>query len=338
MSGDYGNYTIEVSFHSPLATPLQADTIFGHICWAVRYLKWKKEDRLAQFLGEFTETEPPPLLVSNGFPKGFLPKPIIPPVKQKVIDELYGLEDRINNSFKIKTIKSTDIIPKARFSELQKERITPENLFREMIACYEEIEALNKKKESMVVQHNSIDRIKGRVKEGGLYSQEETFFDEGHGVYEVYLKTNYFAKEELKRIFMFMSEGGFGRDKSTGKGYFSFDIHDGIDLPEAESPNAFMTLSSFIPTGKNPTKGYYNIVHKFGKLGGHYAKGVDEVHRNPFKVPLIMFTAGSLFFDKYETGKVYGSLLGEVHENKAIRHYAYAFPIGINVEVDNEDI
>lgn len=100
-----------------------------------------------------------------------------------------------------------------------------------------------------------------------------------------------------------------------------------------------MTLSSYIPTENDPTEGYYNIVHKFGKLGGLYAKGVAEVYGNPFKVPLIMFSAGSVFFDKnYKPGKIYGSLLKNVHKNEAIRHYAYAFPIGVNIEDSHEDI
>lgn len=252
---EYNYYTIELKPQSPLITPLQSDTIFGHICWAVRYLRWEQEDRLSNFLKNYEELEHPPLLVSNGFPKGFLPKPVLVPVKQKIIDELYGLEDRINSSFKIKTIKGADIIPKSRFSDLQKERITPESLFRKTKDCYEEIEEQNDKSHSVIAQHNTIDRMKGRVKDGGLYSQEETFFDEAHGAYEVYLKTNYFATEDLKRIFTFISEGGFGRDKSTGKGHFSFNLCNGMDLPESSSPNAFMTLSSYIPTENDPTEG-----------------------------------------------------------------------------------
>ena len=63
-----------------------------------------------------------------------------------------------------------------------------------------------------------------------------------------------------------------------------------------------------------------------------------EVYGNPFKVPLIMFAAGSVFADKeYKPGKIYGSLLKKVHLNENIRHYAYAFPIGIKIEDRDED-
>ena len=283
---DYSDYTITITLKSPIATPLQSDTIFGHICWAVRFLKWDEDDRLSKFLSLFDEDSQPPLLLSNGFPKGFLPKPVIPPVTQDVLESIYGNENRPENSFRIKTIKKTDIIPKEKFKELQQDIITPEKLFRALNDCYDETIELKKKQQSMMVQHNTIDRIKGSVREGGLFSQEETFFDNDFGVFEIYLNTVYFSFKDLERIFEYISSGGFGRDKSTGKGYFTFEIREGIDLPESEEPNAFMTLSSYIPKENDPTEGYYNIIHKYGKLGGLYAKGTSEVNGNPFKVPL----------------------------------------------------
>jgi CRISPR/Cas system CSM-associated protein Csm4 (group 5 of RAMP superfamily) len=137
----------------------------------------------------------------------------------------------------------------------------------------------------------------------------------------------------------YISVEGFGRDGSIGKGHFKFTIKEGIDVPEAENPNAFMSLASYIPTTNDPTKGYYSIIHKYGKLGGLYSKGVPEVYRNPFKVPLIMLSAGSIFFDRdYHENKVYGSLVDHVHQNEDIRHYAYAYPIGINIEGQDEDV
>lgn len=332
---EYNDYTITITLKSPIATPLQSDTIFGHICWAVRFLKWDEEDKLGKFLSLFDKDSQPPLLLSNGFPKGYLPKPVIPPVTQDVLESIYGNENRIEDSFRIKTIKKRDIIPKEKFRVLLHDEITPEKLFRALDDSYD----VKKKQQSMMVQHNTIDRIKGSVRGGGLFSQEETFFDDGFGVFEIYLKTVYFSFKDLERIFEYVSSGGFGRDKSTGKGYFTFEIHEGIDLPEAVEPNAFMTLSSYIPKEDDPTDGYYNIIHKYGKLGGLYAKGISEVNGNPFKMPLIMFSSGSVFRDEnYEQDKVYGSLLKNVHQKEDIRHYAYAFPVGINVEDRYEEI
>lgn len=335
MTDEYTDYRVELTVGSPIVTPFQSDTIFGHICWAIRFLAWKdeeKEYKLAAFLTRFDTEEGPPLLVSDGFPKDYLPKPILPPLTQADLEEIMGLEKRIENSFRIKTIKRMRLVPKEKFKALQMDAMTPAKIFRALKNSSEGINQPEAGQETVMVQHNTVNRISGRV-ETGLYAQEETFFREECGRYEVYLRTNYFKPEELNRIFKFIGEGGFGRDKSTGKGQFTFEINEGMDIPECPKANAFMTLSSYIPSENDPTRGHYGLIHKFGKLGGLYAKGTPEVYGNPFKVPLIMFSAGSTFFDpNYVPGKTYGSLLRKVHKNQDIRHYGYAFPVGIRIE------
>jgi len=332
----YRDYTIEITLESPIITSFQSDTIFGHICWAIRFLYQNGEDKLRGFLDDYDiNKELPPLLVSNGFPLGYLPKPVIPPITQKGIDEIVGKENRIENSFKIKTLRKLPLLPKNDFDKLQLGIITPKSLFQGMSESYKAIMKDLANEQSMVVQHNTVNRMEGKVKRG-LYAQEETFFDFNAGKFVIYLKTYCFSREELKNIFTFIGDGGFGRDKSTGKGYFTFEVNEGIDLHEAENPNAFMTLSSFIPKENDPVEGYYQTLLKYGKLGGLYAKGTPEVNNNPFKKPLIMFSAGSVFYDKeYRIGKPYGALLDDVHHNKGIKHYAHAFPIGINLKAED---
>ena len=333
---EYKNYTIEITLKSPVITSFQSDTIFGHICWAIRFLYQDGENKLRGFLNDYdVDKEHPPLLVSNGVPLGYLPKPIIPPITQNELDVFVGKENRIANSFKIKTIKKLPFILKDSFEQLQMGTVTPFTLFKKMDTDYATIMNDLANEQSMVVQHNTVNRMEGKVKQG-LYAQEETFYDTKAGKFVIYLKTYYFSCEELKNIFTFIGEGGFGRDKSTGKGYFTSEVNEGIDIREAENPNAFMTLSSFIPKENDPVNGYYHTLLKYGKLGGLYAKGTPEVNNNPFKKPLIMFSAGSIFYDKeYRIGKPYGALLDDVHHNKGIRHYAYAFPIGINLKVED---
>jgi CRISPR-associated protein Csm4 len=298
------------------------------------------ETALEEFLEVYRGAEPP-LLVSNGLPLGYLPKPVIPPVTQQEIDSVVNKEkdDRIKASHKITIIKKLDIIPKEIWALFKRRPITPSALFSEMYTRYKSIAEFEKGRETVSVQHNTMDRIKGTARRGGLYAQEETFFDPSLASFEIYLRTNYFSRSELYRIIEYMSIEGFGRDSSTGKGHFDFTLNEGIDLPEVENPNAFMTLSSYVPTVKDPVRGFYNVVHKYGKLGGLYAKGVADVYGNPFKVPLIMLAAGSTFFDQdYNKAKVYGGLVKDIHKNKGIKQYAYAFPVGISIEDTHEEV
>ena len=322
-------YTIKIALQSSVITPFQSDTLFGHICWAIRYL-WG-EKYLVDFLNQYHPEKTPPLLISNGFPDGYLPKPVLPPVTQDDLGEMktLGKENRVSDSYKIKSIKKAELVPISILHTLQDEPISPKELFVAMYEdknYYDNVIGAEKSRISMTIRHNTVNRIKNRVEEG-LYDLEEFFCHEGSNIFYIYVKTDRFYRDEIERIFNFIGENGFGKDKNTGKGHFKVEsIEERIDLPEWENPNSFMTLSSFIPAKTDPTKGYYRVLKKHGKLGGMYAQG------NPFKRPLLMFQAGSVFFD--ETVKSnYGSLLPDVHhKHKDVRHYAYAFPIGLRIE------
>lgn len=318
-------YTIKISLQSPIITPLQSDTLFGHICWAIRYL-WG-EKYLVDFLNQYHPEKTPPLFISNGFPDGYLPKPVLPPVSQGDLDTILR-KDRVSDSYKIKSIKKTDLVPISILNTLQDEPISPEKLFQKMYdkKNYGAVMGAEKSRISMTIRHNTVNRIKNRVEEG-LYDLEEFFCHEGSNIFCIYVKSDRFYRDEIERIFKFIGENGFGKDKNTGKGHFKVkSIEKRIDLPEWENPNSFMTLSSFIPAKTDPIKGYYNVLKKHGKLGGMYANG------NPFKRPLLMFQAGSVFFDE-PVKSTYGFLLQDVHhKHKDVRHYAYAFPIGLRIE------
>ena len=325
----YKNFCVNLKLKSTLITLFQSDTLFGHICWAIRYLKWDGEkgcQKLEEFLSNYDKNPlKPPLLISDGFPKDFLSKPIIRPITQEELETILEDNDLVESSYKIKTIKKMTLIPKEVFEELNQQTITSFGLFKKLFRRFEEIEKDRFKKE--VVFHNTINRISNTVT-SGLYQQEELFFKPGFDEFEVYLKTNYFSKQDLERIFGFIAKSGYGRDKSTGKGNFFVEIVDNGEIKGANTTNAFMTLASYIPHQNAPIEGYYDIVLKYGKLGGDFAKS------DPFKVPLIMFKSGSTFYDKdYSSDKIYGSLLKKVHrKNPNIKHYAYAFPIGVNIE------
>lgn len=332
----YRDYTIKLTLKSPIITSFQSDTLFGHICWAINYLKWDDERRIEDFLALYDQGKLP-LLISNGFPKDYLPKPIVRPILQKELRSIFGEKNRKENSYKIKTIKKAELIPKSDLLQIIKGQISPGILFQKLAENFKREEKNREERKKEVVHHNTINRITNRVTTG-LYEQEEVFYSEDFNEFEIYLKTYYFNKDDLKRIFEFISMGGFGKDKSTGKGRFDFSIIEGTGLEGFDNRNGFMTLSSYIPHSGAPTKGYYEILLKYGKLGGSFAGGSTEVHNNPFKKPLIMFRAGSTFYDQgYDESKIYGSLLPDVHKNPKIRHYGYAFPLGINMEEENDE-
>jgi len=85
-------YRLRLRFRSACGTPLQADTIFGHLCWALRYLQG--EDRLQEFLSAFHDGTP--LVLSDGLPcvqsndkvRYFLPAPAFPLLSHSEVKEV----------------------------------------------------------------------------------------------------------------------------------------------------------------------------------------------------------------------------------------------------------
>ena len=333
--GNYQQYKLQIELTSSIITPFQSDTIFGHICWAIHQLDWGAvNDKLQQFLNAYDAKDTkPPLLVSDGFPENHLPKPVLPSVSQEELDKKVPVKKRIDESYRIKSLKKLKYVTRDDFEKLQQKEINSSNLFDILYNSSTEKYDETAFGLPFVVQHNTIDRIADKVTEG-LYSETENFFSTENNKYEIYISaTDFFTKVDLERIFEYISLQGFGKNKSTGKGAFNIlDISEQVDLPKTKNPNGFITLSSYIPRKNDPAEGYYNTLLKFGKLGGTFATGSLKVGKNPFKKPLIMMCAGSIFKDnEYYEGKIYGSLLQNIHKNTDIRHYAHAFPLGIRI-------
>lgn len=336
----YNNYTIAFKPRSAVITPMQSDTLFGHLAWAIRYLK--SETDLISFLNAYKDEGNPPLLISDGFRSGYLPKPLfralpLSELKQVVNEVSEEINERIEESqftSIIKALKKQKTISHASFSKLQA-NLTARALLKESLRELDWPVLLRKEQGkkphsiAQVAMHNTVNRMSWTVTEG-LFQTTETFYD-AEVTFQAFLKTNYFSKEELEQLFNFIEYSGFGKDKSTGKGRFSISIDDKQTLSTPENCNAFMVLSHYIPNPHAPQKGYYKVMTKYGRLGGDYACS----HITPFKKPLLMVQPGSVFFGKPALN--YGLLLGgqtrpssmHVHDMPEIRHYAYAYPLGL---------
>jgi len=152
---------------------------------------------------------------------------------------------------------------------------------------------------------------------------------------EVYIKHQNITRQQIQDLFKHLELWGLGKGKYHGKGKLAFISITQEKLPESQAPNAFMTLSSYIPGPDDPNAGNYHTLVKYGKLDGHFSSGrIDpSVGHLPFKYPLLMFRCGSTF--KISEGQglrpYYGSLI-PAHWYSEIRHYGYAFPLGVRID------
>ena len=296
-------YKVALKLTSPYSTDWQADTIWGHLCWALRFAYGEEE--LLQFLARYEKGEVP-LLVSNGFPDDLLPRPILP-------------DKQVTQRSEFAAAKSNKKIT----------WLTPAEFARSLNG---DDSALSEKKSgtASVTLKNQINRLTGTTggKEADTAAGRLFSFPQRHlETISIYVKVADDFMETARELFDNLSRSGYGKRKTVGYGQFtvqSFDEFAGFQSPK--DTNGFTSLSNFVPAADDPTRGYWGILVKYGKLGEEFA-----ITGNPHKRPLVMFKAGSCFYDK-PVRNSYGRLVkGLSIQYPAVVQYGYALPVPLRL-------
>jgi CRISPR-associated protein Csm4 len=292
-----------VSFSGGRSTDWQADTIWGHLCWALRFAYGEQE--LVKFLAKYEKGELP-LLVSNGFPGDLLPRPVLP---------------------------DKQVAERKEFAAAKSNRkiawLTPAEFERSLKG---DDSALSEKESglSSVTLKNQINRLTGTTggKEVDTAAGRLFSFPQRHlETVSIYANVADDFLETARELFDSVSKSGYGKRKTVGYGQFtikSFDEFPGFRSPD--DANGFTTLSNFVPAADDPTRGYWGILVKYGKLGEDFA-----ITGNPHKRPLVMFKAGSCFYDS-PIRNYYGRLVkGLSPQYPAVAQYGYALPVPLKL-------
>ncbi len=345
------------------STPFQADTIFGHICWAIAVTEG--EERLKEFLDSFQEKAP--LLVSDGFPAiatesgiiHYLPSPSL----LQQTNDMQKLEDEFleasNNGAAEKrelysAIKMLD--KSAWLSESALQSLKPltwlslKTAFLSLKICpmsqslkteigctttdWRKCAAFSglkgnygckRPKKPTAIQATVAHNVVNRL----TGTAEDPFIEKEYcppGKIHVLasIDESIVTEEKLKEWFEHIALSGYGRDASTGKGSLKNISIEPFNWPEQEA-DSFLNLSSaYVPKAGELPVGTYSIHVKHGKLGGAFA-----VSYSPWKKPVLMIQAGSVFNASSE--KQYGQLVRNIHyQLPNVVQYGYAFPLGVN--------
>jgi len=289
-------YYVSLKLHSGIHTPFQADTLFGHLCWAVAYQEG--EQGIREFLKPFKDGNPP-FVVSDGFPEGYLPKPL-------------SAEFYITDPTAQKEAKKREHVALSDFNLVRKgEKFEPHPDLSEPFR-------------RITTTHNRVSRLTNTVLEDGLYSLDETYAE----TISVYLKVcDDKWKDKVARLLQEVSKSGYGGKKSIGKGQFTVEeINEFYEFETVKEPDGFVTLSNFCPAENDPTDGFYKTFVKYGKLGEEFT-----FCGNPFKRPLVMIRAGSVFKTSQPPKEFYGRMVQEgiAPQKPEVVQYAYAFALPI---------
>jgi CRISPR-associated protein Csm4 len=351
-------FTLKIKPVSPFSTPIQADTLFGHLCWALRYLEGD-EKKLLKFLEEFDGK--PPIVMSNAFPRGYLPFPNLPPFSREEWEELKRLfiknemGDGLEFSRWMKGLSKQRLIAIDTFNRCRA-NFDRFDLYKKIIEkdiCSfrftfksrdrDEKECKYKKENEFLtdaIWHNSISRLTGTVGEGKLYDKEVRFYRPGTCL-DVFIKTDYFSLPELRELVLFISINGFGGDKSIGNGRFDFEIEQGNPLNDIETFECLMLISNTNPVILDRYDAYYTTQTKFGKLGGFFS---TDSSYSPFKKPLLLMNPGTIVFTT-ENVDYLGENFRNVYRCRDkdrsgidsqgsldIRHYGIGYPVKMRLK------
>lgn len=266
-------YHARFGVKSMVASGWQSDTIFGHLCWALRYAEGEKA--LDEFLALYDIGEPP-VILSDGFPGDLLPRPLASVAQRPRATGSGNLEQERCAFRQAKKAKGARFLSTDGFRRaLNGETVTAEDIGFE---------------QRRSVLKNQIDRLTGTTGgEGHLYEFQEYHWSS----VSVYMNVAKGFETNVEKLLRHIESTGYGKKKSSGYGQVkleSFEPFDGFPVPS--DGNGFVSLSAFNPSARDPVKGAWQTIVKYGKMGEEYATG-----GNPFKNPLLMFQAGSTFYD-----------------------------------------
>ncbi len=296
-------YRIEITLETPLGTPIRSNTLFGHLCWMLRY--HDGEGALNQWLQAF---EDDPLLLSDAFPHGYVPRPLVRPLTPDEREAWLAraeqaLGGRLRAMSVLKQHRKAGWLPLEEFLALRHAYADRVLLEKRLNGGSWPVPATGR---SEKVARNRIDRLTGRTpQEGGLYFQYETWFaGEGPHLW-LWADPGSLGADRLKSLLELVGSQGYGRDASTGRGRFRIRVEpEPTELFRAQG-NRWMTLSRGLLTASMEAARYRLSTH-YGRLGGPRASDA----RGPFKYPLLLVEPGSTF-----TGGPgpHGGLIRNVH-------------------------
>ena len=228
-------YKTTITPTSNFITPIKGDTLFGQICWAIKFSFG--EDRLKELLKSYDET--PFLVVSDAFVAGYLPKPTMP--------SIYLKEDLTNKKENRKKIWLT-------LEQLKNGEFNKALEFKNIVS-------------SEIVVKTSINYKTAATGNGfDPHSQKELSIS-NQDLY--FLINSDFDLNDLKKSLKLVNNIGFGKKSTTGKGRFEFDKFEEITIEDNSS--TYMALSPFSLDDFTCKDVFYEPFTRFGKTGASRA-------------------------------------------------------------------
>ncbi len=311
-------YRIDLELRSGLGTPLAADTLWGHLCWGLRH--HHGQQALHEWLERHDTTEPP-LVLSDPFPAGYWPRPVLPPAPRPIQPPSKDHADQRKRTDKIGWLSDAAlrqclnvVCPDAVHQAAQASSTPP-------VAS------------ESAVTHAGVNRLTGgTAQEGGgvLFTTSQSYFA-GPARFSVWARSPEPA-DTVRQWFEQGLVGGYGRDASSGLGQIVVSTVVTAELPTAKQPNAVMLLGPTVPKPGDPHRGFFQLGTRSGRVGGDFAIGpLPDGSTQRQKRPVHCLLAGSVLLTDNPPAFV-GRVLRNVHQWSELRHYGLSLTLPIRLE------
>ena len=280
---------------SAFGTPLAGDTLFGQLCWTLRHQLGN--DRLNALLGGYTNGKPF-AVISDALPAGHVPLPSVP-------SSLWAASSDTDRKLLKKKLWLPSTALAENFPEWQARARSDADVARASVVdcndCQGQASARSDTHVALQTEraqpHNTISRQSGTTGEGMFapYAMPQIWFHPAV-LFDLYvvLDDARLTLAELTAALDSMGATGFGRDASIGLGKFR-RVEDAAvaNWPVVTNANSYLTLGPCAPQGQDycPERSFYQVVTRFGRHGD-----VAVQFGNPFKRPVLMAKAGSVFW------------------------------------------
>lgn len=264
-------YKLTLRPESAFGTPLAGDTLFGHLCWALR---WRLgEAALTTLLQGYTQGSPF-AVISDAMPAGRVPRPSLPSGRLRL--QLDPSQRKID---KRRTWLPT---PQAGLPLI------------DWMNHATELDSIQVVKTEVRTQ-NTIHRLTGTTGTGAFAPRQvERSMHAADSRLEVYvvLDVARLTIEQFTQALADVGASGYGRDASTGLGKFtvisSLEPHR---WPVSARAGHALTLAPCAPVpGQLEAQDcHYQPLTRFGRHGSLHALGGQ-----PFKRPLLLMRTGAV--------------------------------------------
>jgi len=299
---------LSLALQSPLGTPLAGDTLFGQLCHAARDA-WDAAE-LRRLLDGYCVGQPW-LVVGDGFPAGFLPRPTLPPLAKTDPKERKAAKGKRWIPLAAATLPLPELLAAAQ---------SDEQVFGE-----------GKAPIAARAHHNTLNRLTGTTGSGEFapYTMAQLHFAPGQRI-DVWcvLDEERCDVARLSSLFANIGATGFGRDASIGLGKFDLLTVENAVPTGLTFAGAWWTLGPCAPQGQgfDGQKSYWRVLTRFGRHGGALA-----LSGQPFKNPLLLAAAGAVLKPTDEAPRLFvgQGLAGVSHvePDSVAQGYAPVLPI-----------